>query len=275
VESRDFTPLTVRRYLPHALVGLMLLLALTAGGVGAAMGVARHTAAPAATVLHYANEGTSQLSSLDPATGFDLNTRQAAQIIYGGLTRFGPNFQVLPDTAQTWTITDHGRSYTFHLRPDVRFADGTVLTAGDVAYSLNRTLSPRFANQSGAFILKNIEGASRVTDGQAKEASGIQVVDAHTLRIRLLAADGSFLAKLATPAGYIVSASRDRSKPPWLVPACIRYRSVHGQSLDQSHRALARSQSALLGRAIADYRHRHAPDSRAVDRLQTVPRRRT
>lgn len=205
MESRDFTPLTVRRYLPHALVGLMLLLALTAGGVGAAMGVARHTGAPAATVLHYANEGTSQLSSLDPATGFDLNTRQAAQIIYGDLTRFGPNFQVLPDTAQTWTITDHGRSYTFHLRPDVRFADGTDLTAGDVAHSLNRTLSPRFANQSGAFILKNIEGASRVTDGQAKESSGIQVVDAHTLRIRLLAADGSFLAKLATPAGYIVS----------------------------------------------------------------------
>jgi oligopeptide transport system substrate-binding protein len=197
-------PITVRRYLPHALVGLMLLLALTAGGVGVAMGVARHTGAPAVTVLHYANEGTSQLASLDPATGFDLNTRQAAQIIYGGLTRFGPNFQVLPDTAQSWSIGNQGRTYTFHLRPDVRFADGTSLTAGDIAYSFDRTLSPRFADQSGAFILKNIEGASALTAGKAKAVSGIQIVDATTLRIRLQAADGSFLAKLATPAGYIV-----------------------------------------------------------------------
>src|SRR5579872_4927328 len=88
-ESWKAMPVAVRRYLPHALVGLMLVLALAAGGVGVAMGVARHTNPPALTVLHYANEGTSQLASLDPATGFDLNTRQAAQIIYGGLTRFG------------------------------------------------------------------------------------------------------------------------------------------------------------------------------------------
>ncbi len=197
-------PVAMRRYLPHALVGFMLLIALTAGGVGVAMGVARHSNAPVLSVLRYANEGTSQLASLDPATGFDLNTRQAAQIIYGGLTRFGPDFQVLPDTARTWNISDHGRTYTFHLRSGVRFADGTVLTAGDVAYSLNRTLSHRFADQSGAFILKNIVGASEVTSGHANEVAGVQVVNAQTLRIRLQAADGSFLAKLATPAGYIV-----------------------------------------------------------------------
>lgn len=198
-------PLTMRRYLPHALAGLMLVLALTAGGVGVAMGVARHNNAHTPAVLHYANEGTSQLASLDPATGFDLNTRQAAQIIYGGLTRFGPDFQVLPDTARGWTVSNSGRTYTFYLRSGVRFADGTLLTAGDVAYSLNRILSWRFADQSGSFILKNIVGASQFTSGHSKAVSGIQVVDAHTLRIQLQSADGSFLAKLATPAGYIVS----------------------------------------------------------------------
>lgn len=194
----------MRRYLPHTLVGLMVLLAFTAGGVGVAMGVAGHSKAPLVSVLHYGNEGTSQLSTLDPAAGFDLNTRQAAQIIYGGLTRFGPDFQVLPDTAATWTISDAGRTYTFHLRPGVRFADGTVLTAADVAYSLNRTLSPRFAKHSGAFILKNIVGADGPIHGHERQAAGIQVLGIHTLRIRLNAADGSLLAKLATPAGYIV-----------------------------------------------------------------------
>lgn len=199
--------------MPHALVGLMLLLALTAGGVGAAMSVAGHAAPPTVSVLRYANEGTSQLSSLDPATGFDLNTRQAAQIIFGGLTRFGPDFQVLPDTAQSWTISHDGRLYTFHLRPDVRFADGTALTAGDIAFSLNRTLSPQFAQYSGAFILKNIAGAERLSSGRAKQATGIHVVNSHTLQIMLLSPDGSFLAKLATPAGYIVPPAAIRRNP--------------------------------------------------------------
>jgi ABC-type oligopeptide transport system substrate-binding subunit len=203
----------MRRYLPHTLVALMLLLALTAGGVGVAMGVARHSSPPTVSVLHYSNEGTSQLSSLDPAAGFDLNTRQAAQIIYGGLTRFGPNFQVLPDTAIRWTISDTGRTYTFQLRPGVRFADGTALTAADVAYSLNRTLSPRFASHSGAFILKNIIGASELTAGKSSMAAGIQVLGANVIRIRLKAADGSFLAKLATPAGYVVPPQAIKRNP--------------------------------------------------------------
>jgi oligopeptide transport system substrate-binding protein len=209
-------PVMLRRYLPHTLVGLMLLLALTAGGVGLAMGVTRHSGAPVVTVLHYANEGTSQLASLDPAAGFDLNTRQAAQIIYGGLTRFGPDFRVLPDTAARWTMSDGGRVYTFHLRPGVRFADGTLLTAHDIAYSLNRTLSPRFAKHSGAFILKNIVGANRSIEGKAKSVAGVQVLGVHVIRIRLNAADGSFLAKLATPAGYIVpSYAISRNPKTW------------------------------------------------------------
>ncbi|HEX6508626.1 MAG TPA: peptide ABC transporter substrate-binding protein [Chloroflexota bacterium] len=197
-------PLMVRRYLPQMLVGLMLVLALTAGGVAVAMGVSGHGGKPAAVVLQYSNEGTSDLGSLDPASGYDLNTRQAAQIIFGGLTRFGPNFRVLPDAASSWTISDGGRTYTFHLRPNVRFADGTLLTAPDVAYSLNRTLSPRFAKHSGAFILGDIVGAKAASEGKATQVSGIEVLDVRTIQIRLRTATGSFPAKLATPAGYIV-----------------------------------------------------------------------
>jgi peptide/nickel transport system substrate-binding protein/oligopeptide transport system substrate-binding protein len=206
-------PVSMRRFVPHMLVGVMLILALTAGGVALAMGVGTHTAKAGVVVLHYSNEGTSDLTSLDPARGYDLNARQAAQIIFGGLTRFGPDFRVLPDVASGWTISNRGRTYTFHLRPNVEFADGAPVTARDVAYSLNRTLSPRFASHSGAFILSDIVGAREASEGKVSQVRGIQVLNARTIRIHLRASTGSFLAKLATPAGYIVPSQLIRRDP--------------------------------------------------------------
>lgn len=205
------------RFLPQMVVALVLVCALAAIGVGVAVGFggfARHASqTPTPVVLRWANENVSDLASLDPATGVDLNSRQAAQIIFGGLVRFGPGFHVLPDAASSWKVTDGGRTYTFYLRPDVRFGDGSLLTASDVAFSLNRTLSPDFANHSSAFLLQEIAGATQVSDGRTLSAEGIQVLGPRTLRIRLVAPTGSFLARLATPAGYIVSPAAINQDP--------------------------------------------------------------
>src|SRR5437588_4506805 len=144
----------LRHSLPQLIVALVLASALIAGGIGIAKGLPGHRSPKPAAVLRWANEGTSDLLTLDPARGMDLNGRQAAQIIFGGLVRFGPNFQVLPDTASRRTVSADRLTYTFYLRPGVRFADGTPLTAADVAFSLNRILSPAFNQHSGAFLLQ-------------------------------------------------------------------------------------------------------------------------
>jgi len=127
--------------------------------------------------------------------------------------RQGRHVLILPDAAEHWTVTNGGRTYTFYLRPNVGFGNGAPVAAADVAFSVNRTLSPAFAQQSGAFLLDDIVGAKEVSDGRAIEASGIQVLDAHTLRIRLLAPTITFLDKLATPAGYIVSPTAVNADP--------------------------------------------------------------
>ncbi len=41
------------------------------------------------------------------------------------------------DAATTWDIDATGTIYTFHLRPNMHFSDGTPLTATDFAYSIN------------------------------------------------------------------------------------------------------------------------------------------
>lgn len=200
----------VRRLGPRGRVRLALIAPLI--GLLTACSVPNAASRPAPAVLHWSNEGISDIYTLDPAAGPDFNARQAVQLIFGGLVRFGPKFQILPDAAKRWSLSDRGRVYTFDLRHNVRFGDGHRLTATDVAYSLNRTLSPRFASESGT-LLSDIAGSSKVMSGQAAAASGIQVIDPYTLRIRLTRPNGSFLAKLANPPGDIVPRWRIQADP--------------------------------------------------------------
>jgi len=203
----------VFRLPPQAWLALAVAVALVIGAVSGWLALAGTPAAatPVPRVLYWSDEGVSDLTSLDPAQEGDFNTRLAIQLIYGGLVRFGPHFKLLPDCAASWTISGGGTVFTFHLRPEVRFANGTLLTAPDVAFSLNRTLSPQFRDFHGHALLSDIAGAPAVTSGASKQASGIRVVDARTIQIRLTRPSGSFLQRLATPAGNIV--------PPWAVAA--------------------------------------------------------
>jgi ABC-type transport system substrate-binding protein len=232
--------LTTRLRRPGTFAALVVavVVVLAAGAAALARGLdGSSTTSAHPPVLRWSNEGISDLYTLDPARGPDFNARQAVQLIFGGLVRFGPRFQILPDAAQRWSVSRNGLVYTFTLRSNVRFGDGTRLDAADVAYSLNRTLSPQFANSSGAYLLSNILGASAVMAGQAHSARGIRVLNPRTIRITLGYPDGSFLAKLANPDGAIVPAWRVRSNPahwdehalgtgPFMVS-----RWVHGQAL--------------------------------------------
>lgn len=191
-------------------------------------------------MLHWANEGISDIYTLDPARGPDYNGIVAGQLVFGGLVRFGPGFRILPDAAAHWTVGDGGRTYTFFLRPGVRFGDGTPLTAADVAFSLNRVLSPAHGGTSNADLLADIQGVPAALAGTASQVPGIQVIDDRTIRLRLSRPSGSFLARLATQAGWIVPPLRVRADPsgwdqhaigtgPFMVT-----RWVHGQSIQFS-----------------------------------------
>src|SRR4051794_9619688 len=103
--------LSVRRVATLAAVLLLLL-----AGCGTSSGVSSH-----ASALHWANEGISDLYTLDPSNGPDYNARQAVQLIFGGLVRFGPRFTILPDAAESWRVSQDARTYTFQLRPHLQF----------------------------------------------------------------------------------------------------------------------------------------------------------
>src|SRR5690349_22995870 len=86
--------------------------------------------------------GPVDLQTLDPTKAKDLSTLFLIRQIYSGLTRLDDELQPIPALAESIDISDDGLTYTFTLRRDARFQDGSDITADDVAFSLTRALDP-------------------------------------------------------------------------------------------------------------------------------------
>lgn len=68
--------------------------------------------------------------------------RDISSLVFSGLTRLGPNGEVLPDLAQSWEISSDGRVYTFTLRRDVTWHTGVGLTAEDAVFTYELLADP-------------------------------------------------------------------------------------------------------------------------------------
>lgn len=142
--------------------------------------------------LSYTNEGWEILE----ATNNGLMTfRKAA----GGL-----GSQIVPDIATGFpTVTDHGLTYTFHVRRGVRFSppvNRTVLPS-DFKYSIQRLFK---VNSGGLGFYTEIAGATAYETGKAPTITGIAASDsAMTLTIHLTKPDGTFLDYMAMPFTFV------------------------------------------------------------------------
>ncbi|MEJ7138911.1 ABC transporter substrate-binding protein [Amphibiibacter pelophylacis] len=90
--------------------------------------------------------------TLDPAESFEISTAEFLGNAYSRLVRLDrkDTSRVKPDAALSWTVGADGKTYTFNIRPGIKFASGNPLTAADVAWSLQRAV---LLNKSPAFIL--------------------------------------------------------------------------------------------------------------------------
>lgn len=96
---------------------------------------------------------SSGISSLDPIFSKDQATMWAVNQIFNGLVQMDDSMHVKPCIARSWDISPDGKTYLFHLRPDIYFHDhplfangkGARLTASDVVYSFSRLLDTTLA----------------------------------------------------------------------------------------------------------------------------------
>jgi oligopeptide transport system substrate-binding protein len=144
------------------------------------------------------------LVTLDPAIGYDWKNWSVIKSVFDGLMDYKPGTtELVPDLAESYTVSDDGLTYTFMLRKGVKFHNGREMTAADVKYSLERTCNP--ATQSpGAGYYGALKGFDDFQAGKAKELSGVQAVDDHTVKIELSRPDSTLLHLMALNFSFVV-----------------------------------------------------------------------
>jgi peptide/nickel transport system substrate-binding protein len=114
--------------------------------------------------------------SLDPAEAFEFSGGEVLANVYDKLVNFDVKdvSKLYGALAESWQISDDGMTYTFKLRPNVKFHSGNPVTAADVAYSIERAV---VLNKSPGFILTQF--------GFTKDnlPQRVKVIDDHTVAI--------------------------------------------------------------------------------------------
>lgn len=105
--------------------------------------------------------------------------------------------QIIPHAAESWTANSDFTQWTFRLRDDLRWSDGTPLTAHDWKFTAEYVTSPDFASQNmqhRIMAFSEVIGYQSKLDGNASELEGFVVLDDHTVQMSLSAPSPRFYA---------------------------------------------------------------------------------
>ncbi|WP_371229527.1 ABC transporter substrate-binding protein [Roseovarius sp. 2305UL8-3] len=138
----------------HFLQGLTAM-GLTVAGASALVGSA--TPAFAETPkkggrLRLAWNSTGPQDTLDPPLFSSSLDYIRGRAYYNALTRFNPDMSLRPDLAEEWSVSADGLEWTFKLRKDVKFHDGSPFTADDAVYSMNRHLGEGSVSKMASLV---------------------------------------------------------------------------------------------------------------------------
>src|SRR5215218_715468 len=80
--------------------------------------------------------------SMTPLTARTRSERTLVGLVFSGLMRTGPEQTPEPDLAESWTMSEDGLTWTFVIRDDATWHDGTPVTSADVVYTIEALKSP-------------------------------------------------------------------------------------------------------------------------------------
>ncbi len=123
--------------------------------------------------------------SLDPAIAFTDDSVPVQKLLFRGLLDFDASgTRLVPDQASDWNISPDGKTYTFHLKPGVRFAHGREAEAEDYVFSMERILDPKTGSVGQTYFM-DIAGAKEFAEGKVAHVAGLRAPDSRTLVIEL------------------------------------------------------------------------------------------
>ncbi len=175
---------------PRSWVGAVVsvaVLGLVAAGCSGAGGTSEsQPTSSGSSTLRLALSG--DMTTLDPTTSYQFEGSQVLTAVYEGLLDYAPDSsaKIVPLLAQSYTQSDDGLTYTFKLRTDVTFADGTKMDSAAVKQSFERMGAKAVASQMSYMV---------------SSVKSYETPDAATFVVHLKTPVSSFASLLASPFG--------------------------------------------------------------------------
>jgi oligopeptide transport system substrate-binding protein len=139
--------------------------------------------------------------SLDPGLASDTTSANILNNVMDPLVKLGDDLEPVPSLAESWRLSNGGRTVTFNLRQDGRWTNGDPVTAHDFEFSWKRTISPALAADY-AYQFFGIAGAQEFNEcegncGAKRDAVGVRALDDYTLEVRLTTPQPWFVQQMA------------------------------------------------------------------------------
>ena len=189
-------------------------LALTACG-GSASSTAASTAASgtASSAAGTAAGGTlnimleTEVQSLDPQIATDGTSFEVIADYTDGLMQMDADGSAVPAMAETYDISEDGKTYTFHLR-DAKWSNGEAVTAADFVFGWQRAVDPANASEYSYMLsdIGQVVNAAEIIAGEKSVTDlGVKAVDDKTLEVQLNVPVSYFLSLMYFPTFYPVN----------------------------------------------------------------------
>ena len=129
--------------------------------------LALHAATPKDTLVVVWS--IDDMITMDPGETFEISTGEIMGNAYDRLIRFDVNdpSKLVGDIAKTWSVSADGKTYSFELKPGVKFASGNPMSAEDVVFSLQRAVlldkAPAFILTQFGFTKENVKDKIKQT----------------------------------------------------------------------------------------------------------------
>jgi len=123
------------------------------------------SAAPDAQRQVLLRGNSTEPDSLDPQKARSVEAQNILRDLCEGLTTLAKDASVAPGVAREWAMSDDGKTYTFHLRPEARWSNGDRVVAADFVAALRRLVDPATASQY-AQVIDVIVNAPQIIAGK-------------------------------------------------------------------------------------------------------------
>src|SRR5690242_20127795 len=133
----------------------------------------------------------SDSKTFDPTYSVQFTERQVLYVIYNTLVRYGADFSIQPELAESWKIEQDGRRIVFKLRSGVKFHDGTDFNAEAVKWNIDHRLDKEVASPQRQQLDPII--------------ASVEIIDPTTVAFNLKERSPGLLSLLGERAGFMIS----------------------------------------------------------------------